>query len=633
MDRRRLATAGPGSGATLVAALALLAAGLLPGCADTDSMPLPPFAPTSSSDWNVLLDPRDGGDINTAWGLDADDMWFAGERGLLMHWNGESMETHTPEDAPTFRGLDGCASDDVWAYGGQYVWRWDGRQWREVMRGRGYYNDIFCEPPDKVALAGHGPRGDLPDGALIHWYDGRGWKTWHGPADASEVDFLWRPVGGGPLVAVVRDSVHHAYRVEDGAWRLLPHWPEVVSDVSGDHLVYRDYSSWNWNRRLGRVEADLTITPLCDAVPSPDLEMSRLPLFRSGGGIYYLAGCREAPILEQSPAGLTLMAVPERPGPDGPAVFAAGEFGLVMQGAWQADWTMQWRQLSGAAARRTDRRLAVTPDRVFTPFVDPDGRGILVGEPRADGSVSWTVEAMDHAVNQLRPVPGGGLLATDPYTWTVRRRDAAGQWRNLDRDTRDNLAGAWSDGGDTVWAMSQEGVFMIHDGQAWTARDELGGACNWFDGRAPDDMVAVVFLRPNGPERVVRFDGNAWTDISPPGYRFSWGRYLAPHSGDLYLDAWFGDDHTVLRRHQGQWAPFAMHDYWWLSVGSHWQETADGELYTRTSAGVLQWTPTSWKLAYPHADSDLDLFAIDPDLGVFAYDYDGRVLHRPYRPR
>jgi hypothetical protein len=633
VDRRRLATAGLATaGLATAASLTLALAGiLLGGCADTDSMPTLPATHAATGPWATVLDPREGSSIRAAWGLDADDMWFAGERGLMMHWDGAAMRTQVLDDAPTFEGIDGCAGDDVWAYGGQYVWRWDGRRWAEVLRRRGYYDAIFCEPPDLVAVAGSGYRGNLPYGALIHWYDGGDWKTWHGPAGAVEVPFFWRPVAGGPMVAVVRDTVHHAYRVEDGRWELLADWPDRIIDVDRDHVVYGRFGTWD--RRLGRVEADLSITPVCDALPASDLTLSRAPLIREGGVIHYLSDCRAVTILDDAPGYISLAAVPERPGPGGPALFVAGDFGLVMQGAWQADWTVRWRQLAGTGALRTDRRLAATASQVFTVYGMSAERGVLVGERGADGAMVWERESLDVMFQHLRPLPEGGLLAWRSYSSQIAHRDPAGQWRTLDIDAADDIAGVWTAAGDTVWAMDESGVFRRHDGQQWTVRDELGGDCSWFDGRARDDMYAVIRIRPAGPERVVHFDGRLWRDVSPPDFDWAWGTYLAPHSGDIYLEAWSDGAHGYWRRHDGQWAPFDTHGDSFSTGSGRVLETADGELYQRRSDAVLRWTPDGWEAAYPLTDNTLDVFTIDPDLGVFCYDQNGCVLHQPYRQR
>lgn len=147
----------------------------------------------------------------------ADDIWFVGswidETGwpaLAMHWNGSTLEiVDTPFPTPgtpgwSLAGIDGVASDDLWAAGAgsdgdmstqPYLLHWDGTDWQQAadvpMPGDSIeYHALLAFASDDVYAAGSWFTGGDGYGPMIVHYDGTSWTMATGIG------------GGGPMIAI-----------------------------------------------------------------------------------------------------------------------------------------------------------------------------------------------------------------------------------------------------------------------------------------------------------------------------------------------------------------------------------------------------------------------------------------------
>jgi len=111
--------------------------------------------------------------VQALWGSSASDIWLTGI-GDSYHYNGVSWsryESNTfvgPDDA---WGIWGFGPNDVWAAGGRdELVHWDGAEWTAVEENDvdfGSYNDIWGPSPDMVLAVGN--HGD------VAIYDGDSW--------------------------------------------------------------------------------------------------------------------------------------------------------------------------------------------------------------------------------------------------------------------------------------------------------------------------------------------------------------------------------------------------------------------------------------------------------------------------
>lgn len=71
------------------------------------------------------------GTIHDIFGFDNYDIWAAGERGTIQHWDGVEWRTQRAPTAETLRAVWGPDRDQVWAVGeGGTILQFDGGQWR-----------------------------------------------------------------------------------------------------------------------------------------------------------------------------------------------------------------------------------------------------------------------------------------------------------------------------------------------------------------------------------------------------------------------------------------------------------------------------------------------------------------------
>jgi subtilisin-like proprotein convertase family protein len=143
-----------------------------------------------------------GGVLYTIEVAGPDDIWFGGDVGLTIHWDGSNFDVHPVEtfDTGSCSGTYGCghavediaviAPDDAWAVGGagdsdysfvSQIWHWNGQQWTHVPGPSISYfqrlNGVVALASDNVWAVGDLDPADPNDNGMliIHW-DGTQWS-------------------------------------------------------------------------------------------------------------------------------------------------------------------------------------------------------------------------------------------------------------------------------------------------------------------------------------------------------------------------------------------------------------------------------------------------------------------------
>ena len=137
------------------------------------------------------------------WGASRDDIWVGGEGGTLWHrtangWEDRSAEVET---FYTLNSVHGCSANEVYAVGGQVIFRWDGARWSHVAEAEqlisGSVVGVSCGEAAVVVVGAGGLKLRL-DKATGTWHDEtieEPWNTdFHGSWVAGNGD-LWA-VGG-----------------------------------------------------------------------------------------------------------------------------------------------------------------------------------------------------------------------------------------------------------------------------------------------------------------------------------------------------------------------------------------------------------------------------------------------------
>ncbi len=225
-------------------AVALLAL-LLAGCSGDPVEPLPIGA---SDGWQLFHPLPVGYDLNAVWGATASQVWAVGARGVIVHWDGRTVQR---VDSPTRWSLTSIVArdfNDAYAGGGEVVLHFDGRTWEVWDSFPGETIRQLLIDPDQRLLAVGTPGLLVREGDAWRTIDGPGPSSslvWAGPGGVrvGEFDTIWRLIGNvasleqqfpglevidgdGSFVAMDSDGWDYLYAMSgDGSWGpLLPHY-------------------------------------------------------------------------------------------------------------------------------------------------------------------------------------------------------------------------------------------------------------------------------------------------------------------------------------------------------------------------------------------------------------------------
>lgn len=196
------------------------------------------------------------------WPRAADDVWFVGERGIAVRWDGRSATVHRVATDATLFGVWGCAADQVWAVGGSpasmgdndVLARWDGTAWTRVDPPEALgvsYLKVWGSGCDDVYVVGR-------QGVIVRW-DGTRWTRMQSNTQASLVTVA----GSGPRDVYAVGGPPATVMHWDGAqWTSLGDFGWKSAAVSGVH-VQADGTAWlvgwggeTWRRSGGRLVDD-----------------------------------------------------------------------------------------------------------------------------------------------------------------------------------------------------------------------------------------------------------------------------------------------------------------------------------------------------------------------------------------
>lgn len=93
--------------------------------------------PACSSDGFCKMNLFDDSRLQSVWGADENDVWAAGEKGKIIHWNGVKWSiSQSPVNDSYIRALWGADSRNIWGVGNKnIIIKWDGSSWMTQMYG------------------------------------------------------------------------------------------------------------------------------------------------------------------------------------------------------------------------------------------------------------------------------------------------------------------------------------------------------------------------------------------------------------------------------------------------------------------------------------------------------------------
>jgi hypothetical protein len=547
--------------------------------------------------------------IADVWGSASDAVWFAGQDGEVLYWDGARFHELIPSgphriDAAIYT-IWGSGPDDVWIGDSGGARHFDGLGW----------GSLLIDGRPVFSIAGTGP-DDI-------WFGGDLGKVVHTNGTSSDVailipngtsdDVILGIWAGDPGLAWAVGSQSTIARFSNGAWqpmtpdgplastRLRKVWGRSSDDV---WIIGDDGAVAHWNGETVHVEATFTTSALTD-VWGDDAELwivgGQGAVFRRVGGAF----CN----------------VWFGPRLDFDWIWGSGADDVWIGSGLQIfRWDGQrWSERSRVGPTESLRAVTSTPDGVRwlrgSNLYRWDDAGIRVETtPPGDGRVQvfgasdmWTVA----------PSPAA-ITATVPWHW-----DGAG-WSAETTPTDvglNDVAGATPD---LLWAAG-EGVMLQRTASGWqpsaTVPDLTGATVGrlWF--LSPSEGWALG----GGTVPLLRWNGTTWTpftvtDVGAQNVTAAWGT-----SAD---GVWFSTDAGLVH-----WdgATFALV---LGGAGPSWVTgTGRSQLWTYGIAGVdpgtvLAWKGSAWSLQPTPTAKVLRDGWTTPGGDTYLVGDDGIVLHR-----
>ena len=223
------------------------------------------------NNWRELQNNPVTSGINDIWGSTADDIFFACEAGIILHYDGKQF-TSTYAGSGSLEGIYGNSNDDIYvaSYIGR-VYHFNGSDWTEIdISSLIYLRDIFPVSTNNIITVGSkilsNPR------AVIYQFDGVDWSTML-PDAFPELEHVWAGSSNNVFVVGSRDEVDNIVCHYDGIeWTETAPIPPLdpIRDIWGtssdnvfaiirhdDTILHYDGNNWS-------VMADYSAVSLMD---------------------------------------------------------------------------------------------------------------------------------------------------------------------------------------------------------------------------------------------------------------------------------------------------------------------------------------------------------------------------------
>ena len=119
-------------------------------------------------------------DLTAAWGSDADDVWFVGKAGRVLHWNGQTLSPRNAGTSKDLFGVWGKGANEAYIVGDGVILRWDGVTWQnEAPDGTGILRSVHMPIDGSTAFA-------CGDGGVVLRRDAKG--KWQAEQTGSKIN-------------------------------------------------------------------------------------------------------------------------------------------------------------------------------------------------------------------------------------------------------------------------------------------------------------------------------------------------------------------------------------------------------------------------------------------------------------
>lgn len=519
-----------------------------------------------------------GNPLRAIWGSGRNDVWAVGDRGTVIHWNGQSFEDRSPGSLRDLRGIWGSGPNDVFVAGdGRELQRWDGRAW-QPLRNPGVLNGH------------HGLSGTASDDV---WVNG-GWEElfhWNGVqfAGAFHAGYELRPqaswsyerhrafvVGYPGVIANARYNPAMDFTGASMEYMAPPAPPGSLSLVLLGVWAASAIDAWVVGERGTILHRDrLRWTPVTSGV-MVDLHAvwgasaDDVWAVGKGGTILRWRGAAQGWVAADSPTRLDLHAIWGSAADD---VWAAGDGGVIVRFDGQR-WTSPFR----ITEADLEAVWALSPDDAW-----------VVG---AAGTVlRWQgagfTKVPSPVPNDLTDVWAAGSSSV----WMVGGGGMILEWDGgkliptlLPNPT--NLESIWGLGPTDIWAVG--GVIHHFDGRAWTRVTQpanTGASGVWTN-----DPARLWVLARYDTLMIYQRATAQWQTHKAPAEYALWGSSATDihvvgvngHAGRFDGQSWTS----------GAFLGSSAHAVWGTSAGEVWAAGSIGLIARRPPGGQWERSPS-----------------------------------------
>ena len=217
----------------------------------------------SPNNWCWELPTPNGNRFERVFSTSPSDIWIAGDRGLVLQWNGQAWTRHvlpTPVRglSMNFSKLVGTGPNDVWVGNDGVIYHWDGAAWTlryyvDPAEDQGFRGDIWIAPDrDEVwvgmdySVLAHASNGGAFERVQTPIFTASGSPTEYGSFWGVSADDFW--LTGRPGIIVHSDG-HTFTQVPSGTLKTLVHlWGTSDHDIwtggLDGALLHYDGTSW-----------------------------------------------------------------------------------------------------------------------------------------------------------------------------------------------------------------------------------------------------------------------------------------------------------------------------------------------------------------------------------------------------
>ncbi len=113
-------------------------------------------------------------ELYDVWGSSPDNVFAVGDKGAILHYDGQSWKTMSSNTEANLRGIWGAGPNNVYAVGWRslpfegVVLRYDGHSWQKVLSEDAKFQSIWGFGPDDIYL--------LDDLGNLYHFDGQSWQ-------------------------------------------------------------------------------------------------------------------------------------------------------------------------------------------------------------------------------------------------------------------------------------------------------------------------------------------------------------------------------------------------------------------------------------------------------------------------